>query len=305
MEWTGTLADEPPANLSRVTPDHWWNTARKIPSQYLQTNSGSERFIFYEATGKQEPTVTATVTADGVTISNRDRDASGRVVLLVRDEGTIVAHSVDSIPAGGEVRLLRKDLFSTTHPALSDDGVLEICRKQWQSMGMTREESEHVVNIWKSDLLKGSGFLLASRLPSRLYEAMFPLMITPKPTEITRVGMIFDLLHDQPERVGWLPRTAARVERLVEKLGDDHFVVRSEATAELAKLAHLAEAQLRMAAKNKDFEVASRAKQLLEALAKRREGKALPAVPVPSRLPLGVGGPIVVPGRAIIRLKKR
>ena len=96
-------------------------------------------------------------------------------------------------------------------------------------MGMTQEESQHVVDIWKRDLLEGEGFLLVSRLPSRLYEAMFLLTITPNPTELTRVGMIFDLLQDQPACVEWLPKTSAHIERLVEQLGDDKFAARMKA----------------------------------------------------------------------------
>lgn len=61
MKWSGQLRTVAPKNMPKLSAEHWWNVARGIPSAYFQAASGSERFLFYEATAAQRPVITSKI----------------------------------------------------------------------------------------------------------------------------------------------------------------------------------------------------------------------------------------------------
>src|SRR5262249_24907814 len=152
-----------------------WKIARKVPSKYVQTDGGSERFIFYEATALQEPTVTATVDEDKVNIGNADGAESGPVVVIINDGEARRWTYVEKVDSKATVSV-RKDAFQDDENFSA--ALLDACRRQWQAYGMTKEEATAIVDVWKTELLQTKGFLLISRMPETYYRAMFPLSIT-------------------------------------------------------------------------------------------------------------------------------
>lgn len=263
LKWTGKLCDKAPENLPALHRNNWWNIARRVPGKYVSTDGGSERFIFYEATAKQEPTVTATVTADEIKVSNADEKESGPVVVIVNDGQTRRWAKIDKINARGGVTL-KQD--AVTAGDESGEALLEACRAQWQAYGMTQEEAAAIVEVWKTDLLKTQGFLMMSRMPEPLYRAMFPLTIVPVPDEIVRAGVVFDKLEGETQRLKWLPKLEMNIEKLTAKLRDDEFNVREKAQNDLARFGDLARDPLTKAANSDDAEERSAAKKLLDRL---------------------------------------
>jgi hypothetical protein len=140
---------------------------------------------------------------------------------------------------------------------------------------MTPEEVRAIVETWKPDLLDRQGVLVASRVPVAVYERMFPLTVSPKPDELVRAGVVFDVLPGEAGRLEWLPAIAATFRKWAADLAADKYEVREEAMKRFKGAGDLAESFLEKLVKSDDAEVANRAQSLLEEL--RSGGVVMPA----------------------------
>ncbi|MFI5382118.1 MAG: hypothetical protein ACHRHE_22715, partial [Tepidisphaerales bacterium] len=234
--WEGTLTRAPAAKVPEVAKDHWWQIARDAGGQYFNAKGGSERFIFYEATAFQEPVVSAKVTAEAITIRNTYDAPTGQVIVLVNAPDKHYVRVVDTIGANAELQLGKDEILKGS---CSAESVLAACAGQWTSFGMTEPEGKAIAAVWREDLLKSNRFLLISRMPVRLYDAMFPLNITPSPGELVRVGLVFDAMDRQSGAASWLPLRQdiqQAVAKAASGLGNDDWKKRDQASEELARL---------------------------------------------------------------------
>jgi len=264
FRWEGTLTREPAQKVLEVPKDHWWQIARSAGGLYFNAKDASERFLFYEATAFQEPMVTASVDANAITLHNAYEAPSGQAILLLNSADKHYLRVVETIDAKGAM-ILRKD--EVTKVARSGEDVVAACAGQWKSFGMTGPEAEAIAAVWREDLLKPQRILLISRMPAKLYEAMFPLTISPSPKELVRVGMVFDALESQSEAPSWLPDLPDIQEMLAKAargLGSNDWKERDEASRELEKLGNRARDTLEELVNSKDPEVKSRAGVLLK-----------------------------------------
>jgi hypothetical protein len=263
MEWAGTLSKEPKAKLGEPKKDHWWSLVRAVPSAYINIDKGSERFIFYEATAYQEPVVTGAVSGDAIKIINKHIAPSGAILLLVNDGAKHYLKAIDAISASSDVTLAKGDVLKTP---VTDDEILDAARKQWTSFGLTKEEAIAIVDTWRPDLLLTPGFLLISRMPTDLYDKMFPLKITPEPRELVRAGVVFDTLPGNAERIGWIPEISKYLDGLSAGLASEEFETRRDAAGKLAKMGDLITPYLEKLSKSGDAETADAVKRLIEQL---------------------------------------
>jgi len=274
MTWSGRLHKDAPAGLRPVAEDHWWSMARGIPSMYLNTKDGAERFIFYEATGSQAPAVSGKVTADELVLENSDAQESGPVLVIVNDGRQLFWTSLAKLPANGRQILKRTEFLKT---AGDQEKLLEAARAQWTSFGLSPTEARAVVEIWKPELLKQEGFLVISRMPADRYEKMFPLQVTPKPKEVVRAGVVFDALSGEFARLQWIPEVKARFIEVAKGLAAEEFEARKAAKARLASYGDLALPVLNDLAKSEDTEVRTLATQLIKELQEEVSVKVRPA----------------------------
>ena len=263
LEWTGTLAAQAPGNLAQPPAGHWWGRVREVPSAYIKTGRGIERFLFYEATAFQEPLLTGQVKADELVLKNGDEQPSGPVLVLVNDGKARFLRVVESIPAGGEVQLGKAELLKAPS---GDAEILQAARAQWEAFGLTKEEAAAIVETWRPDLLATPGFLVASRVPPRVYDQMFPLSVTPAPRQVVRAGVIFDTLPGEAERLAWLPALSETFEAWVKDLNHNDFEVRERATARFARLGDLPRPFLEKVAQGDQPEAQAIARGLLARL---------------------------------------
>jgi len=265
FRWQGTLTKEPASKVMPVAKDHWWQVARDAGGLYFNAGQAAERFLFYEGTAFQEPTVSGVLSADLLTIHNRNDQPSGQVLVLLNTGGKHYVRVVESIGTNAAVEVSRSALLKE---AVSADAVLAACAAQWHGCGLTAVESKAVVQVWREDLLKADNFLLLARMPAKLYDAMFPLTIVPAPAELVRVGMVFDALHDQWDAASWVSarQDAAReaMARAAADLGSSDYRKREAATEELARHGQKARCLLEKLAQSPDPEISTRAKMLLE-----------------------------------------
>lgn len=261
MEWSGRLSAEPKHSPAPPPAGHWWSRVRQVPGLYFNDDAASERFLFYEATARRWPTVTAELTGETMTLLNSHNQNSGPVVVIVNDGQDRWAARAASVPANGEVRLMRSELSN-------DDGaaskLLAMCRAQWVTFGMTEDEAAAIVATWEPDLLNSVGVLVISRMPRDVYDKMFPLTISPQPAQTVRVGMVFDALAGQRDRAEWLPGLSATLEQLGLELGDEKYTVRAAARQRLSRMGNLVKPRLEQWVKSDDVEVAATARTLLQ-----------------------------------------
>ena len=262
--WSGKLVTEPKAGvLPAVADEHWWKTVRAVPSQYVQTDGGTERFLFYEALAVQAPVVTGSVAADKLVIKNAHTAASGQVVIIVNDGEKRHFKVVPAVPAGGQVEIGKAEFDQADGEA---EKILAACRAQWESFGVTAAEAHAIVDTWKPDLLKRVGFLVVARLPTELYDKIFPLTIAPKPDELVRAGAIFDALPGDDGRLDWLPALKAQMRSWVKDLTNEDFDVRKQTAARFLRHGDLVRPFLQELAKSDDAEIRNSAAGLLAQL---------------------------------------
>jgi hypothetical protein len=236
---------------------------------YFQSAGGSERFIFYEGTAIQEPLVTGKFIEEDLVLFNADAAASGRVVVVVNDGSARHAMVVENVPGytgtmKGKTTVKKADLLKADG---DEKKLLDACRAQWESFGLTAEESRAVVDAWKPDLLNHPGFMVIARMPAGAYEKMFPLTVTPKPDEVVRAGVVFDTLPGENERLSWLPELKKTMAKWAVELNDEDFKVRQRAAGNFAKLDDMAKPYLEDLLKSAEPEVRHRAEMLIKGLA--------------------------------------
>jgi len=268
MFWEGRLSAAAPADLPKSPEKHWWNAVRAVPGMYINTAQGSERFLFYEGTAAQQPTLNAVLDSEVLTLKNGADQESGPVLVVAYDGQTLWWKSVTSLAASAKLDLKRTELEQAPGDA---DKLLDAARAQWLAFGLTKEESAAIVESWKPDLTKHVGLMVIARLPAPLYEKMFPLEVTPKPKEIVRAGVIFDTLPGSTERMAWLPGLKAKLDGIAKDLSADEFGRRTSAKSALAAHGELISGYLMELTKSDDLEVRNAAKSLLEGLKPKQD----------------------------------
>jgi len=263
IAWKGRLSAKPAGATPDVKDGHWWQAVRSVPAQWFNAESGSERFIFYEASALQEPLLTGKVGAEELALENLDSTETGPVMVIVNDGRSRRFVAVPTVAPKATVRLARKDLLSADGDA---EKLLAGCRAQWESFGMTREEARAIVETWKPDLLTRTGFLVAARIPTGVYDSLFPLEIKPKPDEVVRAGVVFDTLPGEGARLDWLPGLQATLEQLARDLTGEEYEMRMAARKRLADLGDLAELFAEKLAKSPDAEVRNAVEEYREKL---------------------------------------
>jgi hypothetical protein len=191
IEWSGSLHAKPEGTLGEAPKDHWWSALREVPSMYFVADKECERFLFYEATAQQEPTVTAKISADQLKLANTDGSAASQAMVIVNSGDKRYCRVLDSIKASGEATISKAEFLAK---AFSEEQLLEACQAHWRQFGMTEAEAKAIVKSWEPDLLRPWQILVISRMPADLYDKMFPLTVTRKPDKLVRVGMVFDRL---------------------------------------------------------------------------------------------------------------
>jgi hypothetical protein len=258
IAWKGRLSAKPAVHPAAVKEGHWWQTVREVPSLWFDAGPTSERFIFYEATALQEPVLLGKVGAEDLTLENTDAADSGPVLVIVNDGQARHFMSVPGVGPKATVKFARKDILAAEGDAAK---LLAACRVQWEAFGMTKDEAKAIVETWKPDLLDRTGFLVISRIPSKVYDGIFPLEIKPEPDQIVRAGVIFDTLPGEATRLVWLPGLQAMFDKLLQELTADEFKVRMAARKRLVGCGELAAPFVERLIESRDPEVLDAVKE--------------------------------------------
>ena len=171
LRFRGRLAPNGTARDARVPPRqrHWWAFLQAVPADTFESAAGgSERFIFYDGPVRFRPPVMLR----GDTV--RARRGERRVWVVANGE------YVESVATPRELR----EALRGPMDALSDR-LEDVLRRE----GLTLEETASLLQTWEPELTDGDRHVIYL-LTRAEYDQMLPITITPRPTELVRVGMV-------------------------------------------------------------------------------------------------------------------
>jgi hypothetical protein len=153
--------------------------ARRTDASPVQVRSQREKFLFYRGVSRFPVPLSATVEPDGrIIVSHREGKALG-TLLLFQNHGGSIAYQVREEPGA-----------SATFSALVPDEELTAPLADLETLlvakGLYPKEAKAMVETWRDSWFE-DGVRLSYIMPQPAVDAILPLDITPRPTEVARV----------------------------------------------------------------------------------------------------------------------
>ncbi|MDP7018656.1 MAG: HEAT repeat domain-containing protein [Pirellulaceae bacterium] len=182
----------------------WWHDLRQVPTSWISSRGEAERFLYYDGpTFAQSP---VSVRADDGALSftaqtmfprevlqqHRRNDSAGKLdgreAIFVRvADGKILASRI----------ALRGDSMTSEVAELPSvvgvAGAAEMLVGLLVERGMTAAEAGGLRDCWRADFFEKPGDRVLMFVSPADYDALCPLEVRPKPTEIVRIGIV---LHE-------------------------------------------------------------------------------------------------------------
>jgi hypothetical protein len=159
-------------------PSHYY-AARETDASPLETGSQREKFLFYRGVACFEPPITATATADGtITVNNPHHEPLGDIILFENLAGRMayeVRHG-----AGEEA------IFAPGLPDGDSERLFDELASILVANGLYPREAKAMIATWR-DSWFGEGTRLFYVVSRRTIDAILPLDIRPRPSEVARV----------------------------------------------------------------------------------------------------------------------
>lgn len=248
--------------LAEVDRDHpWWHVARDVDASPVTVGEETEKFLFYR--GMAKPRDAVKITGDEAEGAYRLHNSGERPV------HDIIVMRVNK--AGGDYRLVRrlapdeKAAIDFNDPAESgagwtrSDAALARFGERLEAAGLYPKEAKGLTTIWGAFFFDRPGVRMLYVMPEAQADAMLPLVIDPRPSDVARALVVQVECQTEAMR--------KRIEGLIDKLADADFEVRQAAERQLRSLDRFAIALLRKAvAEHPDEEVRVRAGKVLDSI---------------------------------------
>jgi hypothetical protein len=162
----------------RDTNNHYY-VARETDAAPLQLGAEEERFLFYRGVGRMPPPITARVSANGQIVVGHVRGESlGDIILFENRDGATAYAALQTTAARAELNALEPEGEGPS-PQIA-------LQKTLVAHGLYPREAKAMVDSWR-----GSWFEHGTRLfyiiSGEAVDAILPLQINPKPSEVKRV----------------------------------------------------------------------------------------------------------------------
>jgi hypothetical protein len=159
-------------------PSHYY-AARRTDAAPLVVGSQKEKFLFYRGVGHLSIPLAATVDAsEAVTVRNVGPDVVGTVVLFESRNGQL----------GYQIRRTTKGTVTFVRPPLTDRlaNLSADLEKMLVSHGLYQKEARAMIDTWRDSWFE-EGSRLFYVVPQAAIDAILPLDINPRPTQVARV----------------------------------------------------------------------------------------------------------------------
>jgi hypothetical protein len=194
-----------PLDLPFVEPNSVYRPAREVASNYFQSGSENEKFIFYRGLGVFETDLRVTSVGNSLSLKNQGTERIESVFLLnTKVDGTGDIRAFAGISAGDSKRLsaqIVEELIEQAKPkVLYQERAQTVIVNALIASGLYPDESLAMFNTWKRSYLDTPGLRVLYVLSRGETDRILPISIQPQPTELVRilVGRI-EILTDRQE----------------------------------------------------------------------------------------------------------
>jgi hypothetical protein len=254
IDW-GKLKVMPGAavNLPVESSNSHYYPAREVDAAPVQVcgTSGKpgqqEKFLFYRGVGTFDLPLSVKLEDNQIVLKNQSTDEIAHLVVFENRGGKIGYQLYDSFT--GELTHER--------PALDKnmDSLLQDLKQMLVASGLYEKEADAMLKTWRSSWFE-EGVRVFYILPRRTTDAVLPVTIDPKPSELVRV------LVGRAEVI--TPEMERNVQQQVSQLGDPSPQVRETAMQEIRKYGRFSEPILkRLLLTEKDASVREKIEQLI------------------------------------------
>ena len=183
IDWgTFKVVPDAYAELPNDFRENHYYPARETDSAPIQVKNGDlvehERFLFYRGVGDFDLPLSIKLEENRVRITNEYRENICKVVLFENREGRI-GYRIQDMP--------QTDLI-LDRPAL--DGKIERLREEIKEMlssqGLFEKEADAMLETWRDSWFE-EGLRVFYIMPRKTTDAILPIEINPKPSELVRV----------------------------------------------------------------------------------------------------------------------
>jgi hypothetical protein len=188
----------------------WWSDLRSVPSSYLANRGESERFLYYDGPTQSKPPVIVTLKDSQLHFSAPPpRAQTSQPPPVFPDEATPLAQDHMPLRNAREAFFIRVNakkpsairfiLSDTAQPTtqnlpatlpISSDQTIPAFKNLLTDYGLTPEESDGLINAWRTSLFQTNGQRILLRMSADDYDALCPIAIRPPPTTLIRLGFI-------------------------------------------------------------------------------------------------------------------
>ena len=219
------------------------------PVQVCATNgkpAQQEKFLFYRGVGTFD--LPLSVKLDGKNILLKTNDVISHVIIFENRGGKIGFRSIDNL--AGEMTIERPPLDQST------DSVIQDLKQVLVFSGLYEKEADAMIKTWRDSWFE-EGSRVFYVLPRPTTDAVLPITIDPRPSDLVRV------LVGRAELI--TPETKNSVKQQVSLLSDPSARVRAEAARAIRKYGRFSEPILKDILRDeKDATIRERIKRLIE-----------------------------------------
>ena len=160
--------------------------ARHVPAAYVTHGAHTERFLFYESEIEFPACLLFESSEERETLTNTRRFPL-RDVHIIGPPGDDRITFISRIEPGETIELAGNDRVHTAGRAT----LAEHLALYMTAAGLTSEEARHAAQTMLArSFTEAPGRKAVYRMPDAIYDAIYPLQITPEPDAIVRVGMV-------------------------------------------------------------------------------------------------------------------
>jgi hypothetical protein len=207
-----------------------------------------EKFLFYRGVGTFDLPVSVKLEGDHVALKNLGKDEIAHVIVFENRSGRIGYRLSDGLT--GELTQARPELNKST------DSVVRELKRILVASGLYEKEADAMIKTWRDNWFE-EGLRVFYILPRRTTDAVLPVTIEPRPTELVRV------LVGRTELI--TPEMEKSVQRQVDLLRVPSAKVRENAAREIRKYGRFSEPILkRILETEKDSSIRHRIQQLID-----------------------------------------
>jgi hypothetical protein len=207
-----------------------------------------EKFLFYRGVGTFDLPVSAKLEGDKVALKNLGKDEIAHVIVFENRGGKIGYRLSDGL--AGELTQARPELDKNF------DSLVRELKRTLVASGLYEKEADAMIKTWRDNWFE-EGLRVFYILPRRTTDAVLPVTIEPRPTELVRV------LVGRTELI--TPEMEKSVQRQVSLLRAPSAKVREDAAREIRKYGRFSEPILkRILETEKDSSTRHRIQKLID-----------------------------------------